>query len=230
MDEIKRMQELAGLNEIKVVVPNEPLFYVYDKEGMEEPLGPFTLEQANNERRKLGITGYDIMDEKTAREVYELNEIRVTDPTNPLYLAFLETKELYDELIGTNPIYNGLDQVLNDPKLFSNVMENVNDIMDDNDYEDEEERAESEPGYVVDFTDRVIMSEFASQLVRNLLDLGFTYDSDEDTWTVPQQYQDGGRNNLTSYGIIWDVWGVDYDTNVREGIGDILRDAAEELE
>jgi hypothetical protein len=170
------------------------------------------------------------MDEiKRMQELAGLNEIKVTDPTNSLYLAFLETKEMYDELVGTNPIYSGLDQVLSNPKLFNNVMEIVNDVMDDNDYEDEEEQAESKPGYVVDFTDRTIMTMFAPQLIQNLLDLGFTYDSDEDNWTIPQQYQVDGHDNLTSYGIIWDVWGVDYDTNVRESIGDILRDAAEEL-
>ena len=136
---------------------------------------------------------------------------------------------MYNELTGTNPIYNGLDLVLADPKLFNYVTENVNDVMDDNDYDDEEEKEESRVGYTVDFTDRVIMGTFAPQLIQNLLDLGFTYDSDDDNWTVPQQYQDNGHSNLTSYGIIGDVWGVDYDTSVRELIGDILREAAEEL-
>jgi hypothetical protein len=73
MNEIKRLQELAGIQEIKVTNPGEQLFYVFDVEGMNEPIGPFNLEQANNERRRLGTTGYDIMDEKTAEEVYGLD-------------------------------------------------------------------------------------------------------------------------------------------------------------
>jgi hypothetical protein len=33
----------------------------------------------------------------------------------------------------------------------------------------------------------------------------------------------------TSYGIIWDVWNMDYDTSPREAISDYLKDAAEAL-
>jgi hypothetical protein len=171
------------------------------------------------------------MDEiKRMQELAGLGEIKIKNKMDdPLYITFLEGKELYDELLGTNPIYNGLDQVLEDPELFDNVMEIVNDIIDSDDYDDDEEKEESRMSYVIDFTDRTIMSMFAPQLIQNLLDLGFTYDSDQDSWTIPQQYQVKGRSNLTSYGIIWDIWGVDYDTSVRESIGDILRDAAEEL-
>jgi hypothetical protein len=73
MDEIKRMQELAGISEYKINNPGEPLFYVFDVEGMDEPYGPFDLEQANQEKRRLG-SGYDIMDEKTAIDVYGLDD------------------------------------------------------------------------------------------------------------------------------------------------------------
>lgn len=166
---------------------------------------------------------------KRLQELAGISEIKVKKMDDPLYEVFLEGKEQYEELLGTSPIYNGLDQVLNDPELFDNVMEIVNDMMDDNDYDNNEEKEESRMGYVVDFTDRTIMSMFAPQLIQNLLDLGFTYDSNDDNWVVPQQYQVDGGNDLTSYGIIWDIWGVDYDTSVRESIGDILRDAAEEL-
>ena len=64
-EEFKRMRVLAGLiNENQL---NENMYYVYDVEGLEEPIGPFNLDQANDEKRKLGA-GYDIMDEKTAKE------------------------------------------------------------------------------------------------------------------------------------------------------------------
>jgi hypothetical protein len=83
INEFARMQQLAGINEIKVRTPtSHNIYYVHDKEGMEEPIGPFNLEQANNERRRLGA-GYDIMDEKTAKEIYSyLNEIKVRTPTS----------------------------------------------------------------------------------------------------------------------------------------------------
>ena len=74
-EEFKRMQRLAGI--ITENQLNENMYYVYDIEGLEEPIGPFSLDQANNEKRKLGA-GYDIMDEKTAKETWSyLDEAKV---------------------------------------------------------------------------------------------------------------------------------------------------------
>ena len=107
INEFTRMQELAGLNEIKVRKPtSHNVYYVYDKEGMEEPIGPFNLEQANNERRRLGVD-YDIMDEKTAKEIYSyLNEIKVRKPTlNIAYFLNQHKEEVFEKMI-IGLIYN----------------------------------------------------------------------------------------------------------------------------
>jgi hypothetical protein len=65
-EQFKRMQKLAGLNENQL---NENMYYVYDIEGLEEPIGPFNLDQANDKKRELGAD-YDIMDEKTAKYMW----------------------------------------------------------------------------------------------------------------------------------------------------------------
>ncbi len=47
--EAKRLQELAGINEIKVEPPKREEYYIYnldDSEGTEPPLGPFSLNKA----------------------------------------------------------------------------------------------------------------------------------------------------------------------------------------
>jgi hypothetical protein len=151
------------------------------------------------------------------------------DLENDLKKTFLK---LWDEhitddylsLINTNNvIYDGLDKVLKDPKLKEKIFNNAYDRIADEDFEDEEERYNDFQGSVIDEIDYSIMAEFAPQLARNLLTAGFKYDSDEDMWTSPKS------NQFTSYGIIWDVWGVDYDTSVRETISEYLEQAAQEL-
>jgi hypothetical protein len=130
----------------------------------------------------------------------------------------------YLSLINTNNvIYDGLDKVLKDPKLKEKIFNDTHDRIADEDFESEEERYNDFQGSVIDEIDYTIMAEFAPQLARNLLTAGFKYDSDEDMWTSPN------TNQFTSYGIIWDVWGVDYDTSVRETISEYLEQAAQEL-
>lgn len=83
--------------------------------------------------------------------------------------------------------------------------------------------------YAYDATDRIIMEIFTPRLIQNLIKVGFTYDRNEDSWTVPENYSNKtDSNELTSYGIIWDIWDVDYDTSPREFIGEFLADAAQE--
>lgn len=79
INEIKRMQQLAGI--ISESQLNEPMYYVYDKEGMEEPIGPFTLDQAKQELAKQGPE-WGIMDEKTAKEVYTYLEDDMSETKN----------------------------------------------------------------------------------------------------------------------------------------------------
>jgi len=94
---VKRMQQLAGITEIKVNNPGNPLFYVYDTEGIEGPLGPFDLEQANHVKAGQGAN-WDIMDKKTATEVFDLDdegnrieEIKVINPaTEQILIDFID--------------------------------------------------------------------------------------------------------------------------------------------
>ena len=76
----------------------------------------------------------------------------------------------------------------------------------------------------------MIMDTFTPRLVQNLLKIGFTYDKEEDSWTVPEDYYDiTDYEVLTSYGIIYDIWGLgsDYDTSPRETISQFLKSAAQ---
>jgi len=152
------------------------------------------------------------------------------DLENNLKKTFLKlwdkhTKDEYLSLINTgNVIYNGLDEVLKNPELKEKIFNDAYDRIADEDFGSEEERYDDFQGSVIDEIDYNIMAEFAPQLARNLLTAGFKYDSDEDMWTSPD------ANQFTSYGIIWDIWGVDYDTSVRETISEYLEDAAQALD
>jgi hypothetical protein len=134
----------------------------------------------------------------------------------------------YKPLIGTDPIYDGLEEVLNSPETFQKVAEWVKDQFESSG-EDLEEGDEA--GYASDATDYMIMEAFAPRLVQNLLKVGFTYtpgDRDGD-WAVPEDYSNKtDYEELTSYGIIWDIWDVDYDTSPREIVSQFLTRAAEQ--
>jgi hypothetical protein len=131
----------------------------------------------------------------------------------------------YKPLIGTDPIYDGLEEVLNSPETFQKVTEWVKDQIESSgeDFEEGEEE-----GFASDATDYMIMRAFAPRLVQNLLKAGFIYNKDEDYWTVPEDYSSKtDSDELTSYGIIWDIWDVDYDTSPRELISQFLEEAAQ---
>jgi hypothetical protein len=130
----------------------------------------------------------------------------------------------YKPLIGTDPIYDGLEEVLNSPETFQKVVEWVKGMV-----EDEDEDEDYTEAYASDATDYKIMEAFAPRLVQNLIKAGFTYDKGEDEWIVPENYSNKTEYEaLTSYGIIWDIWGLggDYDTSPRETISQFLTRAA----
>ena len=138
----------------------------------------------------------------------------------------------YLDLVGTDPIYKGLDAVVNNPKVKQEAFDWAYELTAD---DEDEDALEMFGAYVQDSIDYEIMKAFAPQLAKNLIAAGFTYDKDEDIWTIPQSYLDkigdvfDYSNGATSYGIIWDVWNMDYDTSPREVISDYLKDAAEAL-
>ena len=137
----------------------------------------------------------------------------------------------YLDLVGTDPIYKGLDTVVNNPKVKQEIFDWAYK------FTAEDEDDDGFGGYVQDGIDYTIMEYFAPQLAKNLIAAGFTFDKEEDEWTVPQSYLSKIDNSFgysdtfrpTSYGIIWDIWNMDYDTSPREVISDYLKDAAEKL-
>jgi hypothetical protein len=145
---------------------------------------------------------------------------------NTIKMVFDEKiQDDYKPLIGTDPIYDGLEKVLNSPELLQKVTEWVNNMLED---EDDEEIEDMTGAYTSDAVDYEIMKAFAPQLAKNLIKVGFTYDKNDDIWAVPEKYSNKTNyKELTSYGIIWDIWNVDYDTSPREAISDYLQDAAE---
>jgi len=57
----------------------------------------------------------------------------------------------------------------------------------------------------------------------------FVWNKEDEVWTVPKKFRKtkyvditGEQNELTNYGIIWDILPMDYDTCVREMISDII--------
>ena len=87
--EAKRLQELAGINEIKVEPPKREEYYIYnldDSEGTEPPLGPFSLNKAKEELKiynaGLSYPEWDIIDAEEARKWYDLDEVKVAFKDN----------------------------------------------------------------------------------------------------------------------------------------------------
>ena len=52
---------------------NETMYYVHDEEGMEEPIGPFTIDQAKQELVKQGA-GWKMIDAATAKQIWSYLE------------------------------------------------------------------------------------------------------------------------------------------------------------
>lgn len=143
-----------------------------------------------------------------------------------------EQSKEYLDLVGTDPIYDGLDKVVNDPRTMYSALKWAQELADEDEDDDDMFGA-----YAQDGIDYEIMQRFAPQLARNLVRLGFNYNSDDTYWTVPPAYLDKlndstkkeYQNGATSYGIIWDFFNYDYDTSPREIIGDYLDKAAQEM-
>lgn len=98
LNEVKRMQQLAGL--ISESQLNENTYYIHDEEGLEEPIGPFTLSQAKQELAKQG-TGWKLIDAETAKQIWshledesqQLNEDIFNDIDQDLMHGDMDQKE-----------------------------------------------------------------------------------------------------------------------------------------
>jgi hypothetical protein len=200
---------------------------------MKRPLN----EQFRRMQKLAGIiTENQINEVEMDKDKVEMDKDKVEMNKKTLMLQFNDQwkdhSQEYLNLVGTDPIYKGLDAVVNNPKVKQKAFDWAYNLT----AEDEDEDAlKSFRGYVQDGIDYEIMQAFAPQLAENLIAAGFTFDKDEDIWILPQSYLDKTNgmfdysNGATSYGIIWDVWNMDYDTSPRETISDYLKDAAEAL-
>ena len=86
-NKFKRMQKLAGL--ITESQLNETMYYVHDKEGMEEPEGPYTLDQAKQKLTKLGAE-YNIIDADTAKQIWSYLDDEESQPKQGIGLDNLK--------------------------------------------------------------------------------------------------------------------------------------------
>ena len=76
INEAAKLKRLAGLiteSEYQESLMNETMYYVHDEEGMEEPIGPFTMDQAKQELAKQGA-GWKMIDAATAKQIWSYLE------------------------------------------------------------------------------------------------------------------------------------------------------------
>jgi hypothetical protein len=137
-------------------------------------------------------------------------------------------KEVFDEqvneyrsLISENSLYKGLEKVLDSEELLEGVIERNECISEDWDDEDKED---GYGGITVDGVDCIVMELFAEQLIENLLEEGFIWNKENEYWTIPEKYKGstliGDENELTNYGVVWDILPMTYDTSIREMVSE----------
>ena len=112
INEAAKLKRLAGLiteSEYQESLMNETMYYVHDEEGMEEPIGPFTMDQAKQELAKQGA-GWKMIDAATAKQIWsyledDMNEAKEKEEgfgginENALRNSFL-SPEAYDRMSG----------------------------------------------------------------------------------------------------------------------------------
>jgi hypothetical protein len=109
---------------------------------------------------------------------------------------------LFSDLANSgNPIYNGLMDVLNSKELMDDINWTKEASIENNEEDGgDEDDWESEFEYKLG---GVVLSRFGEQYIKNLLDNGFTYNSDEETWTVPDSQKDNfGSEEISTINII----------------------------
>lgn len=137
--------------------------------------------------------------------------------------AFDEQVNEYRSLISETPLYKGLEQVLDSKELLEKVTERNECITED---WGDEDREYGYGGVTIDGVDCVVMELFAEQLIQNLIEEGFIWDKEDESWTVPKKYITGENQDLqlTNYGIVWDILPMDFDTCIREMVSERIND------
>ena len=67
-DYIADIKDILNINESQLNEDNT-MYYIHDEEGMEEPIGPFTIDQAKQELVKHGM-GWKLIDAETAKQIW----------------------------------------------------------------------------------------------------------------------------------------------------------------
>jgi hypothetical protein len=144
--------------------------------------------------------------------------------------VFKEQVGEYFSLINETPLYKGMEKVLLSKKLLKEVIERNECLLED--CEEEGEDLENYiSGITVDSVDCIVMELFAKKLIKNLIKNKFIWDKENEGWIVPKKFKKtkyiditGEQNELTNYGIVWDILPMDYDTCIREMISERIDD------
>ena len=82
---------------------NEAMYYVHDEEGMEEPIGPFTMDQAKQELAKQGA-GWKMIDAATAKQIWSYLEDDMNEAKEKVEEISGEAFEMMDARVNRNHI------------------------------------------------------------------------------------------------------------------------------
>ena len=150
-----------------------------------------------------------------------------------------QTNHIYDyfsDEINKHPeLFKGLREAISSPQ-FGKALEYQKNSFIEMYYEDKEwydDIYSSADKYMesmmYDRCGSTILDVWGDQFIKNLLDAGFTYDSDAGSWALPDEsYMDPIFKDMhvSNYGLIWLVW-YDLDTDVRESLGDDFDEVVE---
>ena len=144
---------------------------------------------------------------------------------NPDYLKYYED---WKDKVNKNPeLYKGLKEAMQSPQ-FSKGIKDLTDQFT-NSYREEPDEDISEEEYVGrwvwEFYFLKIIAIWGKTFIKNLFDNGFTYNRNNESWTVPDKYSNQWRNEneLTGYGLIWKVFPI-MDTDTRERVGEYFEE------
>jgi hypothetical protein len=133
-----------------------------------------------------------------------------------------------DAIIKHPELFKGLRETISSPQFDKVLGYQIDDFMEmyNEDKEWYDDMYSSTDVYVesmmYNYCSNSVLDMWGDQFIKNLLDVGFTYNSDDESWTLPdEKYMDPifKDMNVTNYGLIWLVW-YDLDTDVRESLGD----------
>ena len=140
--------------------------------------------------------------------------------------------DYFSEAVAKHPeLYKGLENALSSQQFIDGMDELKtqfkNEYHEDPSLADDDYTEDEFVEYMInDFSSRVILDVWGNQFIKNLFDAGFVYNSDDESWTLPDEsYMDPifKDMNVTNYGLIWLLW-YDLDTSPRESLSDYFNE------